>query len=256
MCHELEQFSAQQGEVQFTENVTISGLGESNLEYDPDQSETSDGDFNFWINQHEYTKAETIARCIKATTPNIKKDIVREFHAYESNTSIHSNKPRIHIPEKRDWESLKPYFTWIPTKLIEPTFKHSTQYGYMPASPDGNLFKRWHSPNPAMNVFRINNNLLTDKVYSDTAAMDSGHTEAQIFFGRQSHIIHVEPISKEHPFLSCLQNFVRKWGAPRQLLGDHAGNQSSSKVMDYLCILWIGFWCSEAYYQHQNMFER
>ena len=117
----------------------------------------------------------------------------------------------------------------------------------MPSSPDGNLFKCWHSPNPAMNVFRFNDDLLTDKTY----------IEAQIFFGRRSHIIQVEPITKEHSFLKCLQNFVRKWGAPStRILGDHASNQSSFKVMDYLRILWIGFWCSEAYYQHQNMFER
>jgi hypothetical protein len=140
--------------------------------------------------------------------------------------------------------------------MIKATFRNSTQYGFQPSSPDGNLFKRWHSPNPAMNVFRLNDDLLTDKIFSDTPAVDGGHTEAQIFFGRKCHIIHVEPTSKRMKFIHCLQNFVRKWGAPNRLLGDHAANQSSFRVMDYLRLLWIGYWCSEPYYQHQNLFER
>lgn len=107
-----------------------------------------------------------------------------------------------------------------------------------------------------MNVFRIQDDLLTDKIYSDTAALNGGHTEAQVFFGRKSHIIHIEPISNTFLFIKCLQNFVQQWGAPNRLLGDHAGNQASHKVMDYLRLLWIGFWCSEAYYKHQNTFKR
>ena len=126
----------------------------------------------------------------------------------------------------------------------------------MPLSPNGNLFKRWKAPNPAMNVFRLNDDVLTDDIQSDTPAISGGFSRAQIFFGRNSHIIHVEPLAKKSYFLRTFQNFVRKWGAPLRLLCDNAPQQKSTRVLDYLRLLWIGLWNSEPHYQHQNPFER
>ena len=126
----------------------------------------------------------------------------------------------------------------------------------MPSSERGNLFKRWKAPTPAMNVFRLQDDLLTDKISSNTPAIDGAFTDAQVFFGRKSHIIQICPITKSHKFVHCLQDFVMQWGAPLRLLGDHAKNQHSHQVVDYLRTLWIGYWCSEPYYKHQNMFER
>ena len=126
----------------------------------------------------------------------------------------------------------------------------------MPNSPGGNLFTRFHAPNPALNIHRFNDDILTDKIFSDTPALDCGYTAAQIFFGQKSHLVHIEPATAQHKFIHALQNFVRLWGAPNRLLGDHAGNQRSNAVIEFLRLLWIGSWCSEPYYQHQNLFER
>ena len=71
----------------------------------------------------------------------------------------------------------------------------------MPASPDGNLFKRYNSPNPAMNVYRLQDDVMTDTIFLDTPAIDGGYTQAQVFFGRTSHIVHVEPLSTTKNFL-------------------------------------------------------
>ena len=242
------------GVVNFTEYVAVDSKKEDHDASNNDSQNANDSIFTFWMNETEYSHSESIARCMKAAV-FARYSNVTELMSFDTNIKA-DRDPRIHMPSKRDYQKLKPYFSWIPTKLIEATFKNSTQYGYMPTSPEGNLFKRWKAPNPAMNVFRLQDDLLTDKITCDTDAIDSGHSNAQIFFGRKSHIVHVEPISTKHPFIKALQNFVRKWGAPQRLLGDHAGNQASFKVMDYLRLLWIGFWCSEAYYKHQNMFER
>eukprot|EP00536_Pseudo-nitzschia_multiseries_P005302 jgi/Psemu1/190243/e_gw1.98.85.1 len=43
---------------------------------------------------------------------------------------------------------------------------------------------------------------------------------------------------------------------PPRLLYDHGSYQSSKGVLDYLKMLWIGLWQSEAYHQHQNQFEQ
>jgi hypothetical protein len=218
---------------------------------------TAQQDVEFWLSEAAYLHAESVDRCIHGSQDKHILDH-RTDDAYEAyGTDIYARQePRTHQANKQDYEGMRPYFAWIPSKLIEHTFKNSTQYGYMPASPDGQLFKRWNSPNPAMNVFRLQDDVLTDKVYSNTPAINGGFTEAQIFFGRKCHIIHPEPTSKTKKFLQCLQNFVRTWGAPIRLLADHVSYHASFQVLDYLRILWIQLWFSEAYYQHQNPFER
>ena len=210
---------------------------------------------------------ETIARCVHSTIRSKEEDnrvtdqdarnilTKEEFQVFNSEI-ITNGLPRAHTPNQQDYENLRPYFAWLPTKLIKETFKNSTQFAFMPASPDGNLFKRWKSPNPAMNVFRLNDDILVDKIYSNTPAIDGAFKEAHIFFGRKSHIIHFESASKLKKFIHCLQNFVRNWGAPLRIIADHAKYHESFQVLDYLRLLWIGLWFSEAYYQHQNPFER
>ena len=80
--------------------------------------------------------------------------------------------PREHTPSPIDYEILKPFFCWLPTKLIKKTFENSTQYGTLPQSEHGNLFQRFRSPHPAMNVSRLNDDLLMDKIQSNTPAIN------------------------------------------------------------------------------------
>ena len=107
-----------------------------------------------------------------------------------------------------------------------------------------------------MNVYRLPDDLLMDEVFSNTPAIDGGFSSAMVFFGRKSHIIHIEHLSKTKRLVMCLQNFVRQWGAPDRILADHASYHCSFSVLSYLRLLWIGLWFSEAYYQHQNPFEQ
>ena len=93
--------------------------------------------------------------------------------------------PRIHTASKLDYDSLKPFFCWLPTNLIKKTFKNSTQYGALAKSEYGNLFKRFNSPNAAMNVNRLNDDLLMDKVSSSVPAIDRGFTDVYVFITRK-----------------------------------------------------------------------
>ena len=47
------------------------------------------------------------------------------------------------------------YFGYSPAKTIAKTFENSTQYGYIFNSEEGNQFKRYKSPQPAMNIHRL-----------------------------------------------------------------------------------------------------
>ena len=147
---------------------------------------------------------------------------------------------RIHTPSKIDYENMRPDFGFLPLEIIKQTFRNSIQYGYMPASSLGNVFKRFKAPNPAMNVFRLNEDTLTDTVYANTPALVFCHTLAQIFFGSNSHITAIYGIKSTKNFLQTLQDFVRKWGAPNRVITDHVNYESSGRVLDYLHMLRIG----------------
>ena len=234
-----------------TQEVNIIPSQRTNLEY---SALYKTKPYNHWVNEVNHRHNEIISRCIKAA-----QSVVLQEKFNISGTDQHllrSDQPRVHTPNGIDYNKLRPYFSWIPTKLIQETFRNSTQFGFLPSSPEGNLFKRWKTTNPAMNVNRFHDDVMTDTIYSDTKAIEGGYQAAQIFFGRTSHIIHIDYINEKRNFLKCFQGFVQKWGAPRRLLGDSAGNQHSHQTQDYLRMMWIGFWQSEPYYQHQNLFER
>ena len=146
---------------------------------------------DFWMSDEDYAHSQTVIKCMKS---------VAHTSSSQAGRSIQ--------PQKKNFQHLQRFFAWLPSQLIERTFRNSTQYGYMPNSPDGNLFTRFHAPNPALNVHRFNDDILTDKIFSDTPAVDSGYTAAQIFFGRKSHLVHIEPATTQHKFIHALQNFV------------------------------------------------
>jgi len=203
------------------------------LFFDPENEE----DAAFWLNEAEYQHNECVARCVNAAIREnalsfefddgactLDMSEIDNLDVYEVNEIklLANGSPRIHMPSKIDYENMRPYFGWLPLEIIKEKFKDSTQYGYMPSSSLGNLFKRFKVPNPAMNVFRLNEDALTDTVYADTPALDYGHTLAQIFFGSNSHIAAVYGIKSTKNFLQTLQDFVRKWGAPNRVIADHA----------------------------------
>eukprot|EP00536_Pseudo-nitzschia_multiseries_P019373 jgi/Psemu1/60384/gm1.60384_g len=154
---------------------------------------------------------------------------------------IHHQVLTAHIqsPTAMNYLSFKPFFGWVSLDWIKATFDNSTKYGSFSISPDGNIFKRFQSPQPAMIVRLFHDDILSDVVYSDTPAVNGGSKLAQVFLGQKSYIIHVEEMQSTADFLPCLQNFVRKWGRPLRLLCDHGSYQSSKSVLDYLKMLWI-----------------
>ena len=169
--------------------------------------------FRFWIPETDYHQAEVAARC----SYGVKRSKTTQSKApHASNQPLHClSGPREHAPSPIDYEILKPFFCWLPTKLIKKTFDNSTQYGTLPQSEHGNLFQRFRSPHPAMNVPRLNDDLLMDKIHSNTPGINGGFTSAYIFICRKSHLIHPEHITSNRTFLQALQGFITTWGAPK-----------------------------------------
>ena len=82
-----------------------------------------------------------MARCMQFAHPLVTQSMT------SCPDSVNASNPRERHPCHRDFEHFQQFFAWLPTHLIRRTFSNSTQMGFMPTSPDGNLFKRWHTPN-------------------------------------------------------------------------------------------------------------
>jgi hypothetical protein len=88
-----------------------------------------------------------------------------------------------------NYDELKPKFGWVPTDIIKRTYAATTQYARIPMS---TLLTRYYkSPFPALNIPRRHEPIATDTVYSDTPAIDSGATQAQLYVGTETLVTDV-----------------------------------------------------------------
>jgi hypothetical protein len=178
-------------------------------------------------------------------------------------TSDIINDPREHLervihnhtvtPAQPDYESYRPKFGWLPKDTIRQTFEQTTQFYRRPLA---NLRKHFKTPYPACNVFRRNEPLATDTVYSDVPAIDDGSQTAQVFVGTESLVSDVYGMKTEKQFVNTLQDIIRQRGAPTKLISDSAQVEISGKVKDILRYLFIEDWQSEPHHQNQNPAER
>jgi len=157
-------------------------------------------------------------------------------------------------PAKIDYESHRKHFLWLPVDTVKHTFDKTTQYARMPV---GTRLKQFFkSPFPALNHPRRSEDVATDTVYSDTPAIDSGATMAQLFVGLDSTVTDVYPMKTEKQFVNTLEDNIRERGAMSRLISDRAASEISQRVKDILRALFIRSWQSEPDHQHQNFAER
>ena len=153
-----------------------------------------------------------------------------------------------------DYAALRPHFLWQSVDVIKRTFEATTQMARVPMS---NILRKWfRSPNPALNVTRRNEDVATDTIFSNVPAVDNGATMAQFYCGTTTGVCDVHAMKTEKQIPDTLEDNIRRRGAPKRLLSDHAISEHSSRVLDILRVLLIGSWISEAYMQHQNPAER
>jgi hypothetical protein len=115
------------------------------------------------------------------------------------------------------------------------------------------LKKHYKSPFPAMNVHNCDEPVATDTVYSDTPAVDSGATSAQIFVATAETLLtDVYGMKTDKQFVNTLEDNIRERGDMPKLFSDRAQVEISNKVVDILRALFISSWQSEPHQQHQN----
>jgi hypothetical protein len=155
-----------------------------------------------------------------------------------------------------DYDQLRPFFGWISPEIIKKTFEHTMQYARLPA---GTLLKKvYESPNPALNVFRRQEDVTCDIVYSDIPAIYDGSTAAVIFAGTSARVTDVYGIKtdKQTQFVNTLEDNIIQCGAPLKLISDRGQAIVSHKVAEILRSTCIDNCQSEPHQQHQNPAER
>jgi hypothetical protein len=151
--------------------------------------------------------------------------------------------PRKVLEAPRDYDALRPRFTWLPTDIIKKTFKVTTQYARMPLNTI--LCKCFKSPNPVVNVQRCDELVAMDTIQSDVPAIDGGEKYAQIFVGMKSLVTDVHGMKSPAQFPGILTDEIITRGAPTKLISDSARVETSKEVHGMLCTYGISSWQSE-----------
>ena len=92
-------------------------------------------------------------------------------------------------------------------------------------------------------------------MYSDTPALGSGATRAQLFVGLNTHVTDVYPLQTEKQFVNTLEDNIRYRGAMSKMISDSAQVEISGRAKELLRVLSIPQWSSESYSQWQNPAE-
>jgi hypothetical protein len=74
-----------------------------------------------------------------------------------------------------------------------------------------------------------------DTVSSDTPAVDSGVTAAQLFVGRKSLVVNVYGLKTDKEIVNTLEDNVRERGAMDKLISNCATAKSSNHVKQIWC---------------------
>ena len=98
--------------------------------------------------------------------------------------------------------------------------------------------KHFKSRFPAFSIPRRSEEIATDTIFSDTPAIDSDVTMAQIFLGKRTLVTDVYPLKSQKQFVNTLEDNIRFGGAMTKLISDYAKRMYHSSS-----------WNSEPYHQ-------
>jgi hypothetical protein len=149
--------------------------------------------------------------------------------SFEVDTSlrlVHVNHVNHVTPSQHDFNRLNPHFGFVPSKRIQKTNEHTTQYCRLDARLP--LRKHFKSRFPAAKIPRRNEIVATYTFFSDVSAHDDGilghggSKMVQLYCGTTKLITAIFPMRNESERPSPLLDCIRKLGAPNGLFSDNA----------------------------------
>jgi hypothetical protein len=119
-----------------------------------------------------------------------------------------------------NFELLCPLFGWAPIDTIQRTLYVTTHFARGRVS--DTLKQHWRSRFPECNVEQRNEPVATDTIFSDTSAVHSGVTAAQIFDGKESLVADVYGLKIDKEFVNTLEDNIQERGSMDKLFSDYA----------------------------------
>ena len=132
-----------------------------------------------------------------------------------------------------DYNKYKPFFGWVNADTIRNTFNNTTQYADVPM-PKTTMRKHYKTRFPVLNVQRRHEPVATDTLFSDTPAVYSGVTKAQLFVGKESLVADIYPLKSGAQFVNTLEDVIREREAMSQLIRDSAKTKIINMTTDIL----------------------
>ncbi|MGH7974356.1 MAG: reverse transcriptase domain-containing protein [bacterium] len=139
-------------------------------------------------------------------------------------------------------------------EVIKATLAATTQYARDVAA---RLPQREHyKPRfRGLNCSRLHETVATDTLFSSIPAL-TGERCAQLYVGKTSTFTQLYGMHAESQMPSTLQDFIRQWGAPDQLLSDNSLAQTQKSVHDILRMYNVKDATTEPHHPNQNPAER
>ena len=82
--------------------------------------------------------------------------------------------------------------------------------------------KHYKSPYPTNNIYRCDEPVATDTIYSNTSAIDNWSKIAQFFVGTTSMLSDVYSMNTDSQFVNTLEDHIRERGAIFKLVSNCA----------------------------------
>ena len=116
--------------------------------------------------------------------------------------------------------------------------------------------KTFRSPFPVMNVKLRSEPVDTDTVYANNPAIGDGSKYAQVFVGTKTLVSDFYGMKSDKQFVNSLEDNIRQRGAMDKLISYSSQAEVIQRVKDTLRALFIEYWKSEDYLQHQKCADR
>ena len=173
------------------------------------------------------TEFDTLAYTIRA---------VHQFHGEDDNL-----------------EHLRTNFGFRPTEVIRKTLEHTTQFAtaFCPFP----LHRHWKAMYKWANKPRLSETVCMDTVFGKIAAVDGGHTAAQVYYGVKSHMINIYGMHSKGEAHDTYLDFIREEGIPSVIHRDGSKEQKNKEFKRTNRDYKIRDSWTEPYHPHQNPAE-
>lgn len=110
------------------------------------------------------------------------------------------------IYEDIDPRHLRQFLGWRPTQVVTATLRRTTQLARMIIRHP--MRRHLKERFPHMNIFRIDEPVSTDPIFSNCRSIYHGYTIAQVFYGVKSHTIFVYGVKSKGEFPTVYRDFI------------------------------------------------